>query len=221
MNTLLKGAKVGLGENMTYRVYDKDGNVKRLWQNNALGDLLMRLARTYVKEPIAKVVDRNGAVVSSYVKSGLLNKIAAYGVQIPFITGNSTYQLRGANLVTNAGLAGIASRLNGAGSEAAFTYIAIGTGTTAAAAGDTTLETETTTGGGERASATASRTTTTVTDDTARHVLTFNLTSSFAVTEAGVLNAASTGVLLNRQVFTAVNVVNGDSLQVTIDVDFS
>jgi len=221
MNTLAKAAKVGLGENMTYRVYDKNGNAKRLWQNNSLGNLLMRLARTYVKEPIAKVVDRNGTVISSYVKSGLLNKIAAYGVQIPFITGYSTYQLRGANLVTNAGLAGLASRTNGAGSEAAFTYIAIGTGTTAAAAGNTTLETEITTGGGERASATASRTTTTVTNDTARHVLTFNFTSTFAVTEAGVLNAASTGTLLNRQVFTAVNVANGDSLQVTIDVDFS
>lgn len=221
MNTISKVSKLGLGENMTYRVFDRKGNARKLWQNNRLGEAILRTARSLVKDPIAKVVDREGNVVSSYVKSGLLNKVAAHGIQIPFITGMSTYQLRGANLVTNAGLAGIASRINGAGSEAAFTYIAIGTGTTAAAAGNTALQTEITTGGGARASATVSRTTTTVTNDTARHVLTFNFTSSFAVTEAGVLNAASTGTLLNRQVFTAVNVANGDSLQVTIDLDVS
>lgn len=125
------------------------------------------------------------------------------------------------NLITNAGFAGVASRINGDGSEAAFTYIALGTGTTAANVADTTLETEITTGGGERANSTVSRVTTDVTNDTAQLVETFAFTSSFAVTESGVLNAASTGVLLARQVFSAINVANGDSLQVTwkFDVD--
>lgn len=135
--------------------------------------------------------------------------------------GNIKKEWKGSNLITSAGLAGIASRINGAGSEAAFTYIAIGTGTTAAAAGDTALETEITTGGGARASATASRVTTDVTNDTAQLVVTFNFTASFSVTETGVLNAASSGTLLNRQVFTAVAVTSGDSLQVThkFDID--
>lgn len=210
--------KAGLGENMTYRIIGADGKAKKLWQNNTLGEALMRVLRKHV-DPIARVTNQAGEVTASYVKSGFLNYFAAYGVQVPFLTGHYTYSMRGANLVTNAGMAGVASRINGAGSEAAFTYIAIGTGTTAAAAGNTTLETEITTGGGARASATASRTTTDVTNDTARLVRTFNFTSTFAVTEAGALNAASSGVLLNRQVFTAVNVVNGDSLQVTIDID--
>jgi len=113
--------------------------------------------------------------------------------------------------------AGVASRLNGAGSEAAFTYLAVGTGVVAAAAGDTTLGTETTTSGLARASATASRVTTTQTNDTARLDNTFSVTGSVAVTEAGALNAASAGVLLGRQVFSAVNVANGDTLQVTYD----
>jgi len=41
------------------------------------------------------------------------------------------------------------------------------------------------------------------------------------VTESGVLNDASTGTLLARQVFSAINVASGDSLQITwkIDVD--
>lgn len=122
------------------------------------------------------------------------------------------------NLVTNAGFAGIASRINGSGAEAAATYLAVGTGTTAAAAGNTTLETEITDSGLSRANATASRTTTTQTNDTATLVHTFSVTGTKAVTEAGVLNAASSGVLFARSVFAAVNVANGDTLQVTYDI---
>jgi len=211
-------AKAGLGENITYRVLDANGNARLLWQNNAIGNLVLKVLRKIV-QPVAIVRNEAGEVVKSYVKDGIINRLAAYGIQIPNLTGYYTYNMRGANLVTTAGKAGVASRINGAGAEAAFTYIAIGTGTTAADVGDTTLETEITTGGGERASATASRTTTDTTNDTSRLVLTFNFTATFAVTEAGALNAASTGTLLNRQVFSAVNVVNGDSLQVTIDID--
>jgi len=119
------------------------------------------------------------------------------------------------NLVTSAGKAGAASRINGAGSEAAFTYIAIGTGTNAAAAGDTTLQTEISTGGGARTAASCTRTTVTVTNDTAQLQVTFSFTSSFAVTESGAFNAGSSGVLLARRVFSAINVANLDSLQVT------
>lgn len=125
------------------------------------------------------------------------------------------------NLVTSAGAAGVASRINGSGSEAAFTYIAMGTGTNAAAAGDTALQTELAASGLSRAAATASRSTTDVTNDTAQLDKTFTITGSVAVTESGVLNASSGGVLLARQVFSAINVVNGDTLAVTwkFDVD--
>ncbi len=119
------------------------------------------------------------------------------------------------NLVVSAGKAGVASRINGADAEAAFTYIAIGIGTTSPAAGNTTLESEITTLGGERGAATCTRVTVTVTNDTAQLVLTYNFTGSFAVTESGVLNAASAGTLLARRVFAAINVVSGDSLQVS------
>lgn len=119
------------------------------------------------------------------------------------------------NLVVSAGKAGVASRINGSGAEAAFTYLAVGTGTTAAAAGDTTLEAEIVDSGLARAAATCTRVTTSVTNDTAQLDKTFSVTGTKAVTEAGALNAASTGTLLGRQVFSAVNVVNGDSLQIT------
>lgn len=122
------------------------------------------------------------------------------------------------NLVTNAGFAGIASRINGAGSEAVATYLALGTGTNAAAAGDTTLQTELSTSGLSRVNASASRVTTTVTNDTARLQNTFSVSGTVAVTEAGVLNASSSGTLFARSVFSAVNVINGDSLQVTYNI---
>lgn len=122
------------------------------------------------------------------------------------------------NLITSAGKTGLASRIGGAGAEAAFTYLAVGTGTTAAAVGDTTLETEISDSGLSRVNATASRVTTSVTNDTAQLVTTFSVSGTKAVTEAGILNASSSGVLLCRQVFTAVNVVSGDSLQLTYKI---
>lgn len=122
------------------------------------------------------------------------------------------------NLITSAGKAGAASRINGAGAEAAFTYLAVGVGTNAAAAGDTTLQTEITDSGLARVNATASRVTTTVTNDTAQLANTFSVSGTKAVTEAGILNAGASGTLLSRQVFSAINVINGDSLAMTYKV---
>lgn len=215
MSTLILDNKVGrfhLQQNVRYELRDKFGNIKRLFVENKLGTKILEFIRSIVSEPI----DSEGQV-----KPGLMNYLAAYGLRIPFITGVWSDSRLISNLVTNAGMAGVASRINGAGSEAAFTYIAVGTGTTAANAADTTLETEITDSGLARAAATASRVTTDVTNDTAQNLYTFSVTGTKAVTESGVLNAASSGVLLARQVFSAVNVVNGDSLQVTwkFDVD--
>lgn len=136
--------------------------------------------------------------------------------RIPGLTGCSTYRLQAHNLVTNVGHTAANARISGQGSYAAFTTIAIGSGTTAAAAGDTTLGTEITTGGGARGAATASQTTTTTSNDTMQLVKTFTFTASFAVTEEGILdNASSGGNLFARQVFAALNVASGDSLQIT------
>ncbi len=127
------------------------------------------------------------------------------------------------NLITDAGKAAVASRINGSGGAAAFTAIGQGTGTTAANAADTALETEKKADGTAAsgvhalatASVTASRVTTTVTNDTAQLVGTVSETATMAITESGVFNADTTGTLLCRQVFSAVNVVSGDSLQFT------
>lgn len=191
-----KLAQVPMYENVEYSLRDAQGNAKLLFQEN-------KLLRFLVK---------NGIVSPFFYQK--------YAFLQPLL-GNWSEKRVIRNLVTSAGKAGVASRINGSGGEAAFTYIAVGTGTTAAAVGDTALQTELASSGLSRANATASRTTTSVTNDTAQLVNTFTVTGTQAVTESGVLNAASSGVLLCRQVFSAINVVNGDSLQITWKVQAS
>lgn len=204
-------AKFQLKENVEYILRDKNGNVKPIFVMNKLGVKLLKFFRKIIKNPIDE---------AGQVKKGFFNHLAAHGIRNSLF-GSWQSSMVISNLVVSVGKAGAASRLNGAGGEAAFTYIALGTGTTAAAAGDTALQTEISTNGGGRANSTASRVTTTVTNDTAQLQNTFTFTGSFAITESGVLNAASVGTLLARQVFSAVNVISGDNLQITWKFAFS
>ena len=191
MNILPK-AKFGLNENVEYQLRDSNGNLKQLFQPNKFYMWLLKKG-----------------LVSPNLTSPLF--------------GHFSTKLVISNLITTVGVAGIAARINGSGSPAAYTYIALGVGTAAAADADTQLASEITTSGGARASASVSVVTTDSAGDTAQLQNTFNFTEggTFAITESGVLNAASTGTLLARQVFSAINVASGDSLQVTwkFDVD--
>lgn len=125
------------------------------------------------------------------------------------------------NTVTNTGKAAMASRFNGAGGEAAFTYLAVGTGSIAAAATDTTLGSEISTSGLARANATASRVTTTQTNDTAQAQYTWTASGSVSPSECGIFNASSSGIMAARQVFTAIPLVSTDSFQLTYKVQFN
>lgn len=180
---------------------DKDGNVKPIFQENVVGDFLIKkgiVSPLWINNPFLK-----------FLLSPIMGKWSA---------SKFTH-----NLVVDAGKAGVASRINGAGAAAAFTAIGQGTGTTAAAAGDTTLQTGVKADGTAdagvhalaTASVTASRVTTTVTNDTAQLVGTVAETATIAVTESGVFNADTSGTMLCRQTFSAINVVNGDSIQFT------
>ncbi|MBC7128394.1 MAG: hypothetical protein H5T45_01515 [Thermoplasmatales archaeon] len=118
------------------------------------------------------------------------------------------------NIIVNGGKAAVAGLiLNDVTGIDKFDYIAIGTGTTEENATQTALVNEV-----MRTNATGSRVTTTVTDDTAQLVATFNFSSSYAITEAGVFNASSNGIMLCRKVFSAINVGNGDALQITYKI---
>lgn len=124
------------------------------------------------------------------------------------------------NTITSAGLAQIAL-LAGDATAIPFTYLALGTGVTAANIADTALQAETAASGLARAAATVSRVTTTVTNDTLQLLKAFTAGASVAITECGMFNAASTGTILGRQVFAAVNVVSGDILTITYKVSFA
>ena len=123
------------------------------------------------------------------------------------------------NVVVNTGLAQVAGLIVNLETDY-FDYMAIGTGTTEAQATDTALESEITTGGGARAAATITRITQDVTNDTAQFVHQWTFTDSFAITEAGIFNDPSAGVMLSRKTFSAYNVVSGDELQITWRIQF-
>jgi len=129
------------------------------------------------------------------------------------------------NLITNVGFAELANLAGNVSTPVAFTYLAIGTGTTAAAVTDTTLVTECTTNGLERAAATVSRTTTTVTNDTLQLAKTFTYSGStlVAIKEYGVFNDSSTGTMLSRTV--GANAKNleetGETLVLTYKLSFA
>lgn len=201
--------KFRLKFNVTYQHRDKDGNIKPIFNENALGLKILKFFRFFIKEPITK---------EGKIKPGFHNYLAAYGLQIPFFTGNYGLSRTVSNLVTDAGKAAVAGLINGVITNF-FEYIALGTGTNAAAAGDTALQTETSASGLARASSTTSRVTTDVTNDTARLTNAFAAGASVAITEAGVLDSAAAGVLLARQVFSAVNVVSGDTFTPTFNFD--
>jgi hypothetical protein len=119
------------------------------------------------------------------------------------------------NIITNAGLAAIIRLIFSALTETKFGYLAIGTGTTAEAASDTALQTEI-----KRKTATQTQTTTSITGDTCLLEATFSssdgLTGSSNVSETGIFNASSGGILLARKVFSAVplNWDAGDSITI-------
>jgi len=120
------------------------------------------------------------------------------------------------NLVVNAGKAEVAKLIGSGLGGTAFSYIAIGTGTTAEAATDTALEAEL-----KRKAATVSSVTTNVTDDTAQFEASFSsddgLSGSSDVTEYGLFNDATAGTMLSRVVQSAKNLDwdAGDTLSVT------
>lgn len=126
-------------------------------------------------------------------------------------------------LVTDAGVAYIVDDWDGGANVIDnFNYHGCGTGTTAEAAGDTALVTESTTAlnpDNTRATGTKSQ----PAANQMRTVGTLTFDASAAVTEHGVFSQAATGggTLLDRSVFSAINVASGDSIQFTYTLTLS
>jgi hypothetical protein len=96
-----------------------------------------------------------------------------------------------------------------------------GTGTTAEAASQTALVTELTTQYATDNTRPTGSTTEGASANIYRTVGTLSPDASVAITEHGIFSATSAGVLLDRSVFSAINLVSGDSLQVTYDMTYT
>jgi hypothetical protein len=115
------------------------------------------------------------------------------------------------NLVVTAGKNYVADRMKN--NSSVMSHMAIGSGTTAAAAGNTALGTEL-----GRVALTSS----TVSNAVVTYVASFAAgTGTGAVTEAGILTAASNGTMLCRTVFSVVNKGSADSMTITWTVTVS
>ena len=121
-----------------------------------------------------------------------------------------------ATVLTDAGKAIITNRIKGSGTEP--NYVAWGTGAGTAGVTDTTLFTES---AEARTSGTSSRVTTTVANDTYRVVGTIVATAGRTITNAGLLDASTSGNLFMKGDFTGVVLASGESIQFTMDVQFT
>lgn len=191
-------AKLNFTENVTYELRGSDGQIKKLFQENRFAAFLLKTGR-----------------LSPHWMNAWYAPIVW-----PFF-GHFADKKVFANLVVNVGMAAVAGMVNGSVSFPVFQYLAVGIGTATAAATDTALGSEILDSGLARGTATVSRQTTDTTNDTARALLSFSVTGTKAVTEAGIFNHIGTavGTMLARQVFSAINVVSGDTLQITYDID--
>lgn len=151
---------------------------------------------------------------------------------IPTITSELSLRLVRANgeridygvvsrrVVTDAGVAFLVDDWDNNGQDiSTLNFHGMGTGTTAEAAGDTALVTESTTAlnpDSTRATGTRSQ----PAANQYRTVGTLTFDASAAITEHGIFSQAATGggTLWDRSVFSAINVVSGDSIQATYTV---
>lgn len=155
--------------------------------------------------------------------------------EIPTLVSSLSIRVRRANgqwvdygtvcyrVVTNAGLAFIVDDMDNSATDiASLNYHGVGTGNTAEAAGDTALVTESTTALNPD-STRATGTKTQPSSNVLRSVGTVTFDATAAIVEHGIFSQAATGggTLLDRSVFSAINVASGDSIQFTYDLTFT
>lgn len=135
-----------------------------------------------------------------------------YAVKIDQHGNSENLGLVSTKVVTDAAVAYLVDGLQANTTDVSlFKFHGSGTGTTAEAASQTALVT-----------AVATRATGSQTEGASaniyRTVGTISYSGSFAITEHGIFSASSGGTMLDRSVFSAINVINGDSIQFTYEL---
>lgn len=143
-----------------------------------------------------------------------------YDITVTDINSEVLLQKTVDNLVVNAGLAQLASLCGDSGATP-FTYIELGTSSTAVAASQTALQAAITDSGLARVAATISRVTTTVTNDTFQATYTWTASGSKTVEEVGIFSASSGGTMLSRALTGSISLVSGNQLSITYKLKFA
>lgn len=122
-------------------------------------------------------------------------------------------------VVTTAGANFLVDALQGTVEPEILRYHALGTGTNAEAVGDTALQTELSTAYNPDSTRATGSLTEGASANIFRSVGTNTLDGSAAVTEHAIVSQAATGggTVLDRSVFSVINLSSGDSLQSTYD----
>lgn len=142
------------------------------------------------------------AEILTFAKIGMLSELTATirksdGTLIPL-------GVISRRVITDAGVGYIVDAFQNLVELESMNYHGSGTGVAAEAVGNTALGTET----GTRVAGTQTETAANILKTTAL----ISYSSTLAITEHGIFSASSAGVLLDRSVFTAINVINGDSI---------
>lgn len=133
------------------------------------------------------------------------------------------YGLVSCRVVTDAGVGFIVDAFQNLTELENMKYHALGTGTTAESASQTSLVTELTTQYASSSTRpTGSLGEKSATPNTYETVATITTSASVAATEHAIMSQAAVpgGVMLDRSVFSVVNLASGESLQATYDLAF-
>lgn len=184
---------------------------------------------------LAPAVNRWRLRNQPHLYRGLRRVLLARALRLPHFYGQLSLVVIRANgdwcdlglasmrVVTTAGVNFIVDAFQNLVELEILKYHGLGTGTNAEAVGDTALQTELTT----QYNPDSTRATGSLTEGASaniyRTVGTNTLDASAAVTEHGILSQAATGggTLLDRSVFSVINLASGDALQSTYDLTCS
>ena len=192
----------------------------RAWEpRSGLGQALKEALRFLPLELAAELLER---VTSCVVVESSLSLILLRWDERAGIRGIEPLGVVSRKVVTTAGVGYLVDALQNLVEPENLKYHALGTGNAAEAVGDTALQTELTT----QYNPDNTRATGTTTESAAnvyRTVGTNTVDASAAVVEHGILTQAAVGggVLLDRSVFSVVNLASSDSLTSTYDLTLS
>lgn len=207
------------------RIGDKEGMPRE-----RLRDILLRNA---VPNTGNREVDRYRLRNLPNVLRGLPSIFVAKAVKAPTFFGIVSAEVKrksgqvldfgvvSCRVVTTVGVGFIVDAFQNSVELETMKFHGFGTGGTAEAVGDTALVTELTTQYAVNSTRPTGSTTEGGGANIYRTVGTLSPDATVAITEHGIFSADTAGVLLDRSLFSVINLVSGDSLQITWDGTFA